>query len=104
MTMKMLASAVILLMCCCLRCMCQQPSMLKQETLAYRHPLSGPLTFSPDGRWLACVTRDENDQYEVVLVWDVLHRRVAYRIAPPKLTVYAIAFSPDSQRIAIGQQ
>jgi len=102
--MRMLAFTVTLLMFCCLRCTGQQSPILKQETLAYRHPLSGPLAFSPDGRWLACATRDDNDQYEVVLVCDMLHRRVARRIAPPMLTVYSITFSPDSQRIAIGQQ
>jgi WD40 repeat protein len=56
-------------------------------------------TFSPDGKWLACVGGLQAGPGEVT-VWDVAKDEVAWSSKAPTRTVTGAAFSSDGKRLA----
>jgi len=77
-----------------------QVRFLDTETFEVRQPLPGkslksPAAWSPDGKLLAILRRDNG-----VAVWDVKQRKVVDNLEAQKTKILAAAFSPDGLRIA----
>ncbi|HEV2972390.1 MAG TPA: protein kinase [Pirellulales bacterium] len=64
------------------------------ETGSFKAP---QIAVSPDGRWLAGLVEPD-----VVEVWDIRQRKRVYAFRPERSSVWSLAWSPESQGLAVG--
>ncbi len=74
-----------------LECATRKSVQLKTE----QSTIVCPLTFSPNGKWLACRGNDQT-----IEVWDLESAKRVFSLAGRKHGIIVVDFSPDSRRLA----